>query len=894
MKPLRAYLLIRLPSDDVEVSAHRDLESVVSSWNGRLLPEASAALHVGYWRPETEEFLEALRAYPGRILISASAVHALPKQFRSSIKAVGSAGDLPLHLALAGWGYDIEDTTISRVESSVCTERSARDSFSKEPREDPQIHSGWLREFAQVHPSKFEEAMREGVVDEQSFLAVEGTLPVYLQHALGEARFRWYCAVPSAEDIIDYIAFTPLWFRSLPIEVLGLSNRSANIMRANAIHEIADFRRYSARKVLAFAGMGRKSFHEIGTRLLTVLAGGATSPVVQINSDRATRLLDERKVTSQSVRHSIPVNDGGGFSVTPSVQNEHDELSEVITFSQALEAAFHLLTGQERRIMEMRMGVDGEPMTLQEIGEELGVTRERIRQIESRCIRQLKGISYWSSVLGPKIRRILEERNDYLAPHGLEILDPALKGASKSLCTLEYILEKLVEPKLHLVREGGQCFVTEIKQQEWLDLVRSARKLLESLTETRASFDEARNLVDGLLVGRGRELRGELWAAAAKNAHFADGNLVAYGAGAEHMVLAILESSDVPLHYADIHQISIENGYNYDLRRIHNAAAAVGVLYARGTYGTMRHFPLEKAQKSLVISEAEDLIGSEGEARQWHAREICDRLEERGLDCDGNLSPYIVSIALSGSRYLTYLGRMVWAAKSSGATGVANRLDMHQAVVSILIDNGAPMIANDIKARLSAERGVNTFFQIQPEGRLVRVGVGVWGLIDRDVPFSEEESRRVMEVLRSTLLETEKGIHSSEIIDKVSGIEPLAQRVKDPVLLLGLAQKFEGFGVSKGQYLYLLEWGEPRRMNMNEAMTHVLKEAGQDGITIQDGTARVSELLERPFPINSSFGQMAFHLGAVYDQATKRWRLSDEDERTTETEDDREIWPAVP
>lgn len=400
-------------------------------------------------------------------------------------------------------------------------------------------------------------------------------------------------------------------------------------------------------------------------------------------------------------------------------------------------------------------------------------------------------------------------------------------------------------------------------------------------------------MVDGLLVGRGRELRGELWVLATKHAHFADGQLVAYGTGAEHMVIAILESSETPMHYADIHRVSTTNGYNYDLRRIHNAAAVVGVLYARGTYGTMRHFPLNETQKSLVISETEDLIGSEGLARQWHASEICDRLEERGIDCDGNLTPYIVSIALSDSKYLTYLGRMIWVAKSSGATGVADRLDMQQAVISILIDNGAPMIAHEIKARLSTERGVNTFFQIQPEGRLVRVGVGAWGLMDRDVPFTEEELRRVMEVLRSTLLETEKGIHYSEIIDKVSGIESLVQRVNDPILLLGLAQKFEGFAVSKGQYLYLSEWGEPRRMNIHEALKQVLKDAGPDGITLQDGMARVSESLERPFPTNSSFGQIAFHLGAIYDQATKQWRLSDTDESLPEFKDEEELWTDI-
>lgn len=49
------------------------------------------------------------------------------------------------------------------------------------------------------------------------------------------------------------------------------------------------------------------------------------------------------------------------------------------------------LTGRERQVLELRFGLaDGQPHTLEEVGEELGVTRERIRQIEIKALEKLR------------------------------------------------------------------------------------------------------------------------------------------------------------------------------------------------------------------------------------------------------------------------------------------------------------------------------------------------------------------------------------------------------------------------------------------------------------------------------------------------------------------------
>ena len=53
--------------------------------------------------------------------------------------------------------------------------------------------------------------------------------------------------------------------------------------------------------------------------------------------------------------------------------------------------ALGTLSERERRVLQLRFGIDdGRSRTLEEVGREFGVTRERIRQIEAKALRKLR------------------------------------------------------------------------------------------------------------------------------------------------------------------------------------------------------------------------------------------------------------------------------------------------------------------------------------------------------------------------------------------------------------------------------------------------------------------------------------------------------------------------
>ena len=58
---------------------------------------------------------------------------------------------------------------------------------------------------------------------------------------------------------------------------------------------------------------------------------------------------------------------------------------------EQLETVLHTLSEREKQVIEMRFGIkDGQPRTLEDVGKTFGVTRERIRQIESKTLSKLR------------------------------------------------------------------------------------------------------------------------------------------------------------------------------------------------------------------------------------------------------------------------------------------------------------------------------------------------------------------------------------------------------------------------------------------------------------------------------------------------------------------------
>jgi RNA polymerase primary sigma factor len=105
------------------------------------------------------------------------------------------------------------------------------------------------------------------------------------------------------------------------------------------------------------------------------------------------RLSEIQQFDRRFVSLDRPIGDGG-TTLADLVSANHlaspEESAEKALLTEAIDGVLEQLTERERRVVRLRFGLDdGQLHTLEEVGKEFGVTRERIRQIEHKTLAKL-------------------------------------------------------------------------------------------------------------------------------------------------------------------------------------------------------------------------------------------------------------------------------------------------------------------------------------------------------------------------------------------------------------------------------------------------------------------------------------------------------------------------
>ena len=140
-----------------------------------------------------------------------------------------------------------------------------------------------------------------------------------------------------------------------------------------------------------FIRISRKLVQELGREPLPQEVAAA----MDVTEDKVMEII---KLTQEPMSLDTPVGEEedtslGDFISDDKIEDPVDAASFMM-LKEMLNEVLKTLTEREQKVLRLRFGLDtGVPMTLEEVGQEFKVTRERIRQIEAKSLRKLRAKS---------------------------------------------------------------------------------------------------------------------------------------------------------------------------------------------------------------------------------------------------------------------------------------------------------------------------------------------------------------------------------------------------------------------------------------------------------------------------------------------------------------------
>ncbi|GAC1651046.1 MAG: sigma-70 family RNA polymerase sigma factor [Gemmatimonadaceae bacterium] len=178
---------------------------------------------------------------------------------------------------------------------------------------------------------------------------------------------------------IKFISYAVWWIRQAILQALAEQSRIVRVPlnRAGTLHRIG--KRASA----LLQELGREATH-------AEIAEG-----MDISEEEVAKTMSISQAHLSLDAPMTPGEDNRLLDYLPDTLNPTpDELTFIKALTESIEEALAHLKEREAKILRLYFGLDGsEPMTLEEIGTLLGITRERVRQIKEKALSRLRHVS---------------------------------------------------------------------------------------------------------------------------------------------------------------------------------------------------------------------------------------------------------------------------------------------------------------------------------------------------------------------------------------------------------------------------------------------------------------------------------------------------------------------
>ncbi len=499
--------------------------------------------------------------------------------------------------------------------------------------------SGWMSNVETADASLFQFMMEHSISSDEQYLELESSLPSEQRTALAKARLEYGldCAsdpsVPGGISLQVLATFTPPWVESIPVHLTGFPVRGRNCLNSAGLTKFSQLAERGLDELLKIPNFGRTTYTAIAVALRD-----------QLMSHASALLEQERAKNSELDPQIAPTN--LAFS-------NFDSLWEAVTNLVEDKSNIEVLS---RRI---GFGSDGGAETLEAIGQLMGVSRERVRQIQKRAIDRLHNRSEFAHVkssLESEIARqiALNKGPVYLRA---DCTVHAFRGPSFEVIKnfLQLILRSEFRVLISNDPDGARSarILRGVGEGELAEALQALEKFITAndfepysrfmpavQTFIEESFDESIHSDLKAFVGEWIN-----WD------YSADPRIISFGDSIEAAAAAVLERSTRPLTLVELIETA-QNDFGLDQTEnsIRNAVnslclhpgrrtrhdVCVGVFQvSRGEFGTKRHLPIDLDALGHLIPTLCEIISGGRECLipdqpyQWHGDCLWKELKNR-------------------------------------------------------------------------------------------------------------------------------------------------------------------------------------------------------------------------------------------------------------------------
>lgn len=721
----------------------------------------------------------------------------------------------------------------------------------------------WFAELSDKKPSLVAELAIQGIVSASTYMQRRELLSEGVWEELDGFRFTHMVSLIDRDDPFQIVRIAPSWLLRVLVTQLELTARCANALRRNAIKSVGDLLNYQFCEAIRWKNFGKKSARDLSLGLQHAIKQGSQ----HFHLAAALNNLVASKRNNSYAQSSI--TESGDILETPTSTS----LKETILI------ASEGLKDRERIVFQGRL-MTYPRLTLEQIGDQIGVTRERVRQLEDRYLRVLEKRYFFPTLIGLKIARLFKARTSPLYLDAIHEEDPWFSGFSNETGKLSTLIRAFSD--WYTFEVDNRMLVSAIGDDEFDNLKRKALESLRNNDPMVLKESDVTAILRDLTIEAGApELGDVLSTVLQEQLHFTSPTetseplLSGVGWGVRHTVIALLNEAEQPLHYSELtRRCSARLGREVEERRVHSILITENAqCYGRGTYGTNSHFPFGQDLRNEVRTELENIMLTHSGGRQWHVAELVDLLGDLRPDLPEDVDQYIVNIVLEESTVLKPLGRLLWTVAgktSSDLSESVERIDVTDACEAILKTAGRPMSLEEIRFEVTKQRGVGKYFLLQPSKTLSRTNPNTWGLVSRDFYCTDVQRRRFLDCLALVMAEEKKGLFPFEVrrLLRNNG-EKMPDGISD-YMIMSLVQTDERFRVRRGQVIALASWPESQRITPREAVSRL--------IGIDDGpwefnalATEVQRLTERQVS-QSEITSLLYQNDLWYDSLTLTWR----------------------